>query len=213
MGIPLTRQFSALLLSLACGGLCGALYDLFRISRVLLGVSEYTSTARKLYAAPLPLIGSVYHPRRTPARDRIGIGVIALGDVLYGILCGCVFSVFLYVAASGCFRWFYLAGAGIGILIYYFTIGRLVVLSSDVIVYVLRLCAAYIGYLLCLPVRAVLWTAKWMGRVVYRRILLPLRHRSHIRRCRSYTEAVRCRLYADVRLTEEGVDDFAKMEK
>jgi hypothetical protein len=24
---------------------------------------------------------------------------------------------------------------------------------------------------------------------------------------------MRCRLYADVRLTEEGVDDFAKMEK
>jgi hypothetical protein len=213
LGIPLSKQLSALLLSLACGGLCGALYDLFRISRVLLGFSEYTSAARKLYAAPLPLIGSVCRPGKTSVRNRIEHALIALGDVLYGILSGCVFSVFLYVAASGCFRWFYLAGAGIGFLIYYFTIGRIVVLSSDVIVYVLRLVAAYVRYFLCLPVRAVLWTAGWMGRVVYRRILLPLRHRSHIRRCRSYTESMRCRLYADVRLTEEGVDDFAKMEK
>ena len=213
MGIPLSKQLSALFLSLACGGLCGVLYDLFRISRVLLGVSEYTAAARKLYAAPMPLIGCVYRPGSTPVRDRIGNGVIALGDVLYGILSGCVFSVFLYVAASGCFRWFYLAGAGIGFLVYYFTFGRLVMLSSDVIVYVLRLGAAYLRYFLCLPVRAVLWTAGWMGRGLHRRIVLPMRHRFYIRQCRSYTEAVRRRLYADVRLTEEGVDDFAKMEK
>lgn len=213
MGIPLTRQFSALLLSLACGGACGILYDLFRIFRVLFGLREYTVASRKLYAVSLPLIGLLRRPRAAGTKRIVETVAIALGDVLYGILTGCVFSVFLYSAASGCFRWFYLLGMGIGFFVYYFTLGRLVVLSSDVIVFGLRLIAAYTRYFLFLPVRVFLWMARWGIRVVRKRWIQPLKARLYTKRCRLYTETVRRELYACVRLTVEGVDDFAKVEK
>lgn len=213
MGIPLTRQLTALLLALACGGLCGVVYDCIRLSRVILGVAEYTNAGRKLYSIPLFGIGSVYRPGGGELRRRIHGVIIAVGDVLFGVLAGSVFSVFLYYAASGCFRWFYLLGWGIGFLVYYFTVGRLTMLSSEVIVYLLRVCVGYVFYLAALPIRLLARMARWIGRRMYQRVILPLAERIYVRRCRAYTKRIQADLHIQIRLSEKGADSFAKLEK
>ena len=212
MGISLTRQLSALLLALACGGLCGIVYDCIRLIRVILGAAEYTTAGRKLYSIPLFGIGSVHRPGGA-IRQRIHVAVIAVGDVLFGVLAGCIFSVFLYYAASGCFRWFYLLAWGIGFLVYYFTLGRLTMLSSEVIVYLLRVCVGYVFYLAALPIRLLARMARWIWRRMYQRVILPLAERIYVRRCRAYTKRIQADLHIQIRLSEKGADSFAKLEK
>jgi hypothetical protein len=136
-----------------------------------------------------------------------------VGDVLFGVLAGCIFSVFLYYAASGCFRWFYLLAWGIGFLVYYFTVGRLTMLSSEVIVYLLRVCVGYVFYLAALPIRLLARMARWIGRRMYQRVILPLAERIYVRRCRAYTKRIQADLHIQIRLSEKGADSFAKLEK
>ena len=86
-------------------------------------------------------------------------------------------------------------------------------LSSEVIVYLLRVCVGYVFYLAALPIRLLARMARWIGRRMYQRVILPLAERIYVRRCRAYTQRVQADLHIQIRLSEKGADSFAKLEK
>ncbi len=194
MGIEQEQQLYAFLYAVLTGCLLGCLYDCIRILRVFFGVSSFTKEDGRLKTLSLPFIGSVYPVDRREERRRYRLFWLAVGDMCFAILAGCAFCVFLYHFASGCFRWFYLLGCSVGFFAYYFSLGRLVVLSSEMLAFLLRVFLRYLGWLLCLPFRAVRSLTVWVCRLFIRRILLPIlisiKHRARMR----YTRRLRTQL-------------------
>ena len=204
------RQLAALAYALLCGALCGVLYDAVRIMRVMLGLASYTAAGKTLYQLRLPLIG-VVHPqkRRGTARRLVQQTAVALGDILFFIAAGGIFSVFLYHRASGEFRWFYLLGAAVGFFLYYCTCGRIVMLSSEAVSFVIRAAWRYVLWVLLLPVRGIVFVTKRAARMVRKRIWLPassfLYRQARIR----YTSRIQKQLIHTVALSGKGADSIA----
>ncbi len=202
MGIPLSVQLSAFVYSILTGALLGVLYDCFRVLRVLTGVSAYTNSTRKVYAYSLPLIGRIRRQRLSDKRRALRLVCLTVGDVLFAFLAGCVFSVFLYHAASGSFRWFYIFGCAVGFFLYYFTLGKIVMLSSETAAFLLIATFRYAMFFFLLPFRLLGRLASRLSQSFCRRVLRPLSAVLYRRRRLRYTRRVRASLAEQIRFTE-----------
>lgn len=200
MGISLTRQLHAIVYALLCGLGCGVLYDLFRLTRVFLGITEYSQTGLRLYDRPFPLIGMLRRPRSGRIVRAAQFWTVFVGDVLYALIVGCLFSVFLYVAASGCFRWFYLFSIGVGFFAYYFTVGKLVMAVSDMLVCIFRICLRYVLFFLMVPLRFVVKISCRIGRYLSKHMISPIQTRLYTVHCRRYTSQIRNDLIKLIRI-------------
>lgn len=200
MGIPLIRQLYAMTYAVVCGLLCGAVYDVFRLVRVFFGITEHAGIGNKLYGIAFPLIGTIHRPMPGRIIRAAHLWVVFFGDILFALSAGCIFNVFLYVAASGCFRWFYLLFSFIGFLAYYFTIGRLTMMASDFIVCVLRVCLCYGALILTLPFRIVWKALKLIWHHVLLRVVYPIRQAIYLRQCRRYTAQIKIHLFKQIRV-------------
>lgn len=197
----MSQQLQAMGLAILCGVIIGALYDCFRLVRVFFGITEYARIGHRLYRVDFPLIGTVERPDVGKFLRVAQFWVVLVGDLLFAVLSGCIFSVFIYAAASGCFRWFYLFFACVGFLLYYFTVGHLVMTVSDVISCVLRVCFRYIQYFLMLPFRLLRSGMRLVWRQVLRRMLCPIERYIHTQHCRRYTSKMKKNLYTQIRVS------------
>ncbi len=201
MGISSDRQFAAFLYAILTGVLCGAVYDGVRISRVLFGIAGYTRAGKRLYGRALPLIGAV-QPVVLVGKRRTGrLILLFVGDLCFAGLSACAFSVFLYHAASGCFRWFYLLGCGIGFFLYYQTVGRIVMLSSEALVFCCKAVIRYLCWLLFAPLRGAWWLLRRLGALIRARAFRPICRRVRRRCLLRYTRRVRQNLAQSIRVT------------
>lgn len=98
MSISVTKQLFDFLLAMLVGGLLGAVYDLFRISRLTFG------------------------------GGRVGI---FFQDLVFFLFCTIVTFLFLVVDNSGEIRAFLLVGELLGALLYFFTLGKLVLRTAE----------------------------------------------------------------------------------
>ncbi len=199
MGIPLSRQLTAFVYAIFTGALLGALYDFVRIWRVIFGLASYTRSGQKLYARPLPLIGTVRRAPSSAQKSAWKLVRLAFGDLLFAVSAGCVFSLFLYHAASGCFRWFYLFACAVGFFAYYFTVGKIVMLSSELLSFLLIAAVRYVICLLLLPLRAVRSLFLCMLSLLCKHILMPVFSAYRRRRRLTYTRRVRAGLTEHIR--------------
>lgn len=167
------RLMGMLLWGIVCGAVLGVLWDVFRLTRVMLGFSYPSRSADKLYAQPLPLLGKTL-PRHSGQKkslcDRLGGVILFAEDVVFGLVCGVVMSLLVYVTNDGIFRAMAPIGMLIGFLIYYLTVGRLVLSVSQILVFALRALALYALTLLLLPPRLAvrLWQrtfGAWIKRI------------------------------------------------
>lgn len=200
MGIPLIRQLYAMLYAILCGIACGGIYDLFRLTRVFFGINKYSTTGRRVYGFQFPLIGTIRRPNTGNVVRAAQFWIVFAGDVLYAILLGCIFSIFLYVAASGCFRWFYIFFACAGFSVYYFTIGKLVMAVSDIIICLLQISFRYTLYFLMVPLRIVSKVMRAVLNILFRRVIEPMRMRAYTARCCRYTQQVKGTLHGLIRI-------------
>lgn len=162
----------ATLLGIALGGF----YDLFRITRVFLGMHYSRRTANRLRELHLPLL----RKRRRRGESRaLGI-VIFFEDLLFCMVTGISLVILFYEVNSGRFRFPALLCAGAGFLLYRGTIGRLVMLFSEVIAFVIETGVRYLVFFLLYPLRI---GAKWLKhRADALRLYLLQRHRHTLRR-------------------------------
>ena len=153
MEVSMWEQAGNLLYAVWFGAICGILYDILRIVRVLHGVRYPGRFSAWLSRLRLPFLPEGYaSPRPTRYGKRVQSLLIFLGDFLYLLLVGMLFSVFIYWQNDGVFRFYMLFGATIGYMAYYFTVGRLVLASAEAVAAFLRILLAYLVMLVRIPI-------------------------------------------------------------
>ncbi|MBQ7334900.1 MAG: spore cortex biosynthesis protein YabQ [Clostridia bacterium] len=131
-------------------GMClGAIYDLLRITRVFLGVHYSRRAAKRLQEIRLPFLS----PYRKKKENRaLGI-VVFFEDLFFCIFAGIAMILLFYIQNNGKIRFPAFLCAGAGILLYRATLGRLVMLFSEVIAFVIETAVRYTVFFLLYPVR------------------------------------------------------------
>ncbi len=206
MGISQKQEFAAVLFMLLCGVLCGILYDIFRISRVLLRLSSYTRTGEKFAAVRLPLIGCSASWSKQKIPILLKNILLGAGDTLFGVVSGCLFSIFLAHYANGVFRWFFLVSACIGFFLYYFTLGYIVMTASEIIAGIIRIVFRYFAWFVMLPFRALKFALKAVISRIYRHLFIPIKKSARFRLEIRYTEKIKKELPNELILSYERGD-------
>jgi len=127
----------------------GAFYDVFRITRVFLGVHYSRHAARYLQEIRLPFLTA--HKRRMESHA-LGI-VVFLEDLIFCILSAVALILLFYEANNGKFRFPVLICVGAGFLLYRGTLGRFAMLFSEVIAFAIETAVRYVCFFLFLPIR------------------------------------------------------------
>ena len=151
-------QFSFILLatySFFFGVALGVVYDIIRIQRVLLGAKCGGGKTKIDYREiELPIIKKkAYSVRLDKAFSKV-LGVyIALGDVAFATTCGVAVVLVAYAYNSGRVRAIIYLGLLLGFLVYYFTIGRLVMKLSRLVSFLIRSAVVYAYEMIVYPIK------------------------------------------------------------
>jgi len=144
--------FLLLLHSFFFGGFLGVLNDVNRIVRVFFGVSYSQKSFRSLYARDLPIIRRPLVLREQGIVKKGALSVLIFFQDLLLMTVGGVGTVLLqYEYNSGRFRFFCLPALIFGFLLYYFTVGKLVMLLSEGIVFIIRATVLILGSCILSP--------------------------------------------------------------
>ena len=127
----------------------GTFYDVFRITRVLLGVHYSRRAARRLQAIELPFLT----PKKRNSESRALGVVVFFEDLAFCLFAGIALILLFYQANNGKFRFPVLLCTGAGFLLYRATLGRLVMLFSEVIAFLIETLARYLLFFILLPIR------------------------------------------------------------
>ncbi len=145
------RPLVLFLYALFMGVLFGMLYDIFRISRVMLtgegigsgrAASEridiITKRIRSRPAGEFAMAGKI--------KNRMITAIIFVEDLLFFVICAVFFTIFLYEANFGQPRLYIYLASVAGFMLYYNTVGRLVAAMSGIAVSSIRL---FLTFILC----------------------------------------------------------------
>lgn len=117
----------------------GVLMDIHRLIRVCFGVRYSHQSMDALYAKPLPI---VHRPLRrttpTPSKQIFLNMLIFIQDIVLLIVSGIGVVLLNYYYNQGRFRIYTVLAVLLGFLVYYFTVGKLVIFCSEGIVFAFR---------------------------------------------------------------------------
>ena len=153
-------QFSFILLAVYsfCFGIAlGVIYDIVRISRVVLG-AEYGNSDKIDYRnIELPIIKKKsYSVKFDKVLQKILAVYVVVSDVLFVTACGAIMVLVAYAYNSGRVRAIMLLGLLAGFLAYYFTVGKLVIRLSRLVDFLLRSALVYLYEIMATPIRLVI---------------------------------------------------------
>ena len=158
----------------------GTFYDALRITRIFLGEHYSRRAVSRLHAVKLPLIGG-WHEHRTRHALRV---VIFAEDFLFCIFSGIAVILLYYEAYNGRIRLPALLFLAAGFCLYRATVGKLVMLFSEVIAFCIECAARYLVFFLLFPLR---WTgAKLLA--LLRRLIRSVLQRKRKQERKRYTE-------------------------
>lgn len=130
----------------------GLLYDVIRISRVMIGVRYVGigSLPEKLYEKKWPLLGVL--PKREGAVKRTFTDIfVFFGDVLYCTIIGVCFCIFIYYANNGIFRIQSLAASIFGFFCYYQTVGKVLITFAEYICFFTKVFVKILIFAIAFP--------------------------------------------------------------
>lgn len=145
-----TTHVEIIVFSFVLGLIFGFLYDIIRISEILLGILSYSGGKTHMPADVMRLVFS---------------GVF---DTVFMLFVAVSSSIFVYLVNNGDFRAFMAVSAIAGITAYHFTLGRLVMRTAGTIVSAIRVA---IGYVIVIPARFVWRSARRAFSFIYRHTL------------------------------------------
>lgn len=182
MEIFVQKQLINIVYSLILGLIFGGIYDIIRIVHILCGIASYTGETRGMKRGIVPFT------------------IFFLLDTAYLFTLTCIFSVFLYAVNNGGFRFYLLAAVLVGMVFYFFTAGRVVMLLSEAIVRFLR---RIFTLIVVKPLRFIFRLfgrlLHWIGTHTVGKIMYCLRRRRAI----LYTERMKRRLRWDIRFSAD----------
>ena len=135
MEIFIDNQIFVVIYSFFLGLIFGAEYDIIRIIHIICNIASYDGKERKINRG----MGSFL--------------IFFILDLVYSISVTALFSFFTYLVNSGRPRVFMLVSAFLGFVVYYFTLGRVVMIFSELIVGFIK---KVLYYLIVVPFRFVL---------------------------------------------------------
>ena len=139
MEISPMRIFWMLVFSLGFGAVCGVLNDVNRLVRVLFGVRYRKDSLKGLYKIKLPIVGRSLSEIKESRLKRLLLPVIIFVQDVFLFLFFSVGVVMInYYFNDGRVRIYTPIVAICGFLIYYFTLGRLVLYFSEALAFALR---------------------------------------------------------------------------
>ncbi len=162
----------------------GALYDIFRITRVAAGVRYKgiaLEKAEKLYLKEFPLIGSIKRRENAVGKKILNL-YIALGDIVYCSLIGAALCIFFYYTNDGIIRWQGVAAIALGFFLYHITVGAVVISFAEIIYIFLKIIIKFLLFAIAFPFR-IMYNIFIRGiKVIYgvtlKRILVKIHRRS-----------------------------------
>ena len=136
MEVSMNQAALSALWSVTVGTLLGAVYDIIRFIRVLFNI-DVRSPFKKGRFGLMPFLGYV---------------AVCIGDLLFFVIAAILLCVFFFLTGDGQMRWYGLAGAFLGFVLYYNTFGRLFIrvaeLLNSLIKRVIRFLLCKIGFVL-----------------------------------------------------------------
>ena len=141
-----------LIYSFLFGMSAGVFNDISRIIRAFLGVRYSKKSFERLYSLKLPFVGQIAQERSAGAWKRRALSVlIFFQDILLFVYLGCGVVVLNYYLNRGQFRLYTIAAAAVGFVLYYFTLGRIVMLLSEGIIFLIRAIFKMFFYIISRP--------------------------------------------------------------
>lgn len=196
------EHFRVMLYSVFIGIFLGVIYDVVKLSRVMLGISAYSETGKKLAQISLPLIknrSSAAKPRRSSAFSVI---MLFLGDIVFSLISAAVYSVFLFHAIRGLVRWYFLLASAAGFFLYYFTVSKIAMVAIEILFFGIKTVLRYIVFLLVLPIRLLCKTVLLLARIIYSRMICRLLSHISYNNRKRYTEKRRRNLDSELIIQE-----------
>ena len=144
------------LYALIMGVSFGVLYDIFRISRVMLtgvGLSGSKESPGRIDMLTKRIRENADVRKSSAARlkNRLTNVIIFIEDLLFFVILAFVFTIFLYQANFGQPRLYIYIASVAGFVLYYNTIGRIVAAMSRIVVSLIRLIVTYTVYKIIKP--------------------------------------------------------------
>ena len=180
----LLTSFRAVLLGVAVG----ALYDVFRIIRIVFGTGTSSGEPSRFSRIYSKGVRDLFSRHRGKIFD---ISFTAVTDVAFCICAAVMFILFLYAFNHGVFRWFILLSLLIGFRLYYLSFGRAVIKLSKTMSDILKLIVNVSLYIIYFPLTQVL-------SLIVRKVFAPIF--GNIKKCIDKRRRRRYTLYSIDRL-------------
>lgn len=120
------------------GLILGVLNDVNRIIRVFCGVAYSKKHFGKLYEVDLPIVHRPLGKREGKIHNKALSLLIFFQDIIFFIVTGIGITVLNYEFNEGRFRFYTVLGVFIGFVLYYFTLGKIVMMVSEGIVFFIK---------------------------------------------------------------------------
>lgn len=137
--------------SVLFGMAAGVLNDIFRISRIFLGVSYRGRGLGKLRAIKLPFGIKISRGQGGKVKKRALSALIFIEDILLFAFCGCGVTVLNYYLNRGQLRLYTITATLAGFAIYYFTAGKLIMLFAEALTFVAEAALRILFHILSRP--------------------------------------------------------------
>lgn len=124
--------------SLAFGVLLGVVNDLNRIIRVFCGVKYSEKRFGRLYELVLPVVHRPLLRKENKFHQKALAVLIFFQDIIFFIVASIGIILLNYEFNEGRFRFFVVIAVSIGFLLYYFTLGKVVMTVSEGIVFLIK---------------------------------------------------------------------------
>lgn len=211
MYVSMSEHSLMLLYSVLLGFFLGASYDIIRLSRIAVGMKYGATNAGKYDYSQYALIGRFFYSKAKKKERKKGLFIslfVFFGDVLFCLFCSVSVAIFIYYFNSGEFRAFVLVGAFVGFLIYYFTLGKIVIYLSEKIIFTIKLLLLYVAFFILYPIYYLFSKIKRIFWIIIQKNVLIIRKTYDIMYVKRYTK--RCKRDALYQASFGFLKDYVK---
>lgn len=185
MEVSMVHQLRLVLNFFLFGLVAGAFYDAVRIVRICIGAYDYQNSPA--------VIRSVKRLFKCPDNDgykvygkRYCTTVTVITDVVYSLVVGTAFIIYLYHENYCIFRWYLLLGALVGFAAYSLTVGRLVVTVAGAVIAFVKVVFRKTITLLLVPIKYIcrffLWLSSLLWNITFKKLVDRMRIKRGIKR-------------------------------
>lgn len=157
MEVSMLDQLLVFFASILIGAVLGIIYDAIRGIRAVFGIQYKTKFGDRLKNLKFPIIKNPLNRKKSRIADGISLFIT---DIIYFVLATFVLVIFIYYINDGIVRWYIFAGAIVGMLAYYFSVGRLFISIIELILFFIRVMLAYFFHFLFLPFACLIRTIR-----------------------------------------------------